>query len=67
MQRNMALRRPTAGSVWIGFGTLIVIYALIAFFFLTLLLRLAARWKREDLAGTTAESPERGVPYGPRQ
>jgi hypothetical protein len=25
----MALRRPTAGSVWIGFGALIVLYALI--------------------------------------
>jgi hypothetical protein len=41
-------------------ATLVVVYALLAYFFVTLLLSLAARWRREDLA------PEVGAPYGPR-
>jgi hypothetical protein len=41
------------------FAVLVVIYALIAYFFVTLLLRLSVRWRRED-------SPEEGAPYGPR-
>jgi len=67
MRVSDAVTTAPAAFVWTMLVVLVVIYALIAFFFLTLLLRLAARWKREDLAGTTAESPERGVPYGPRQ
>jgi len=46
-------------------ATLVVVYAVIAFFFVTLLLRLAARWKREDVA-REQQAPEAGVPYGPR-
>src|SRR6202035_5342220 len=67
MRVSDAVTNAPAAFVWTMLVVLVVIYALIAFFFLTLLLRLAARWKREDLAGAMAESPERGVPYGPRQ
>ena len=54
--------------VWSIFGVLLVAYAIIAFFFVTLLLRLSTRWRLED-AGTRGEEvaqPEEGAPYGPR-
>jgi cytochrome d ubiquinol oxidase subunit I len=50
--------------VWTMLVTLVVIYALIAYFFVYLLIRLAARWRREDIPGPSA--PEEGAPYGPR-
>jgi hypothetical protein len=40
-------------------ATLVVVYALIAYFFVTLLMRLGVRWRNED-------APEEGAPYGPR-
>ena len=46
--------------VWAMLGTLAVVYALIAFFFVTLLRALSRRWRKEDA------EPERGAPYGPR-
>lgn len=54
--------------IWATLAVLIVVYAAIAFFFFTVLLRLAARWRRDDDAGMgmAEESPERGAPYGPR-
>lgn len=66
MQVGDAVNPVSAGIIWTIFGCLVVVYAVIAFFFLTLLLRLSARWQRED-AGTGAElAPEVGSPYGPR-
>ncbi len=66
MQVGDAVNPVWAGTIWTIFGCLVVVYAVIAFFFLTLLLRLSARWQRED-AGTGAElAPEVGSPYGPR-
>ena len=59
-----AVTNAPAGFVWSMLGTLVVIYAVIAYFFVTLLLRLAARWRRED--EREPSSPEEGVPYGPR-
>ena len=53
-----------ASFVWTSLIALVVIYALIAFFFVTLLIKLAERWKREDSG--VAAAPEMGVPYGPR-
>jgi cytochrome bd ubiquinol oxidase subunit I len=50
-----------ASFVWTMLASLVVIYAVIAYFFLTLLTRLGARWRREDLG-----APEEGAPYGPR-
>jgi hypothetical protein len=50
------------------FGTLLVVYAVIAFFFVSLLLRLSARWRMDD-EGRRPEkdqAPEEAAPYGPR-
>src|SRR5579859_5033747 len=54
--------------VWSMFAVLLAVYAVIAFFFVTLLIRLGARWRLEDAGGRgdDAESPEVGAPYGPR-
>jgi cytochrome d ubiquinol oxidase subunit I len=46
--------------VWLTFGVLLVVYAVIAWVFITLLLRHSGRWRRED------QAPEVGAPYGPR-
>ena len=60
MRVSDAVTDAPAAYVWTMLATLVVVYALLAYFFVTLLLRLAARWRREDLA------PEVGAPYGPR-
>jgi cytochrome d ubiquinol oxidase subunit I len=49
-----------AAYVWITFTALVVAYAAIAVCFVVLMLRLSARWRRDDGA------PEVGMPYGPR-
>ncbi len=59
-----AVTDAPAAFVWTSLATLVVLYAVIAYFFLTLLVRLAQRWRRED--SDTALAPEVGVPYGPR-
>lgn len=48
------------------FGVLVVAYAVIAALFLTLLLRLSARWRREDAGASVGSASEVGAPYGPR-
>jgi cytochrome bd ubiquinol oxidase subunit I len=63
MRVGDAVTDAPAAFVWSMLATLVVVYALIAFFFVALLRRLAARWRRED-AGESA--PEVGAPYGPR-
>jgi len=64
MRVSDAVTSAPASFVWTMLATLVVVYALIAYFFVTLMLRLAARWRREDsMAGT---APEEGAPYGPR-
>ena len=63
MKVSDAVTTAPASFVWTMLGTLVVVYALIAFFFITLLRRLAARWRRED---ASASAPEVGAPYGPR-
>ena len=53
--------------IWIMFSALLVVYAVIAFFFVTLMLRLSARWRLEDEGGgREARAPEEAAPYGPR-
>jgi cytochrome d ubiquinol oxidase subunit I len=64
MRVSDAVTLAPAAFVWTSLAVLVVIYALIAYFFIRLLLRLAARWKREDADETSA--PEEGAPYGPR-
>jgi len=64
MRVSDAVTSAPASFVWTMLAALVVIYALIAVFFVTVLLRLAARWRRED-AGELSP-PEAAVPYGPR-
>lgn len=64
MRVSDAVTSAPASFVWTSLAFLVVIYALIAYFFVSLLMRLAARWKREDSLETSA--PEEGAPYGPR-
>jgi len=63
MRVGDAVTDAPASFVWTMLSVLVVVYALIAFFFVTLLRRLAARWRREDAGGSPEEG---GVPYGPR-
>ena len=65
MRVSEAVTSAPASFVWTTLAALVVIYALIAYFFVSLLLRLAARWRRED-AHETSTPEEEGVPYGPR-
>jgi cytochrome d ubiquinol oxidase subunit I len=43
-----AVTNISAGPIWASFGVLVVVYALIAWAFVTLLLRLRLRWRRQD-------------------
>jgi hypothetical protein len=52
------------------FGALLVAYAVIAFFFISGVLRLSAHWRLEDSGRVREgekeeEAPEESVPYGP--
>ena len=60
MRVSDAVTDAPASYVWTMLATLVVVYALLAYFLVTVLVRLAARWRTEDLA------PEEGAPYGPR-
>ena len=62
MRVSDAVTSAPASFVWTMLATLVVVYALIAAFFVMVLVRLAARWSRQD----RAEAPEVGAPYGPR-
>jgi cytochrome bd ubiquinol oxidase subunit I len=66
MQVGEAVNPVSAATIWTMFGVLLVVYAVIAFFFVTLLLRLSARWRREDASAQPEPPPEVGSPYGPR-
>jgi len=59
MRVSDAVTDAPAAYVWTMLATLVVVYALIAYFFVTLLIRLGMRWRDED-------APEEGAPYGPR-
>ena len=63
MRVSDAVTDAPAAFVWTMLSVLVVVYALIAYFFITLLLKLAARWRRED--ATATQEPEIRVPYGP--
>ena len=43
-----AVTNITAGPIWASFAILVVVYALIAWAFLGLLLRMRIRWRRQD-------------------
>jgi cytochrome d ubiquinol oxidase subunit I len=64
MRVSDAVTTAPASFIWSMLAALVVVYALIAYFFITLLMRLSERWKREDRGESRA--PEVGMPYGPR-
>ncbi len=68
MRVNDAVNPVNPVYIWIMFGTLLVVYAVIAFFFVSLLLRLSARWRLDDEGrrGDVDLAPEEAAPYGPR-
>jgi cytochrome d ubiquinol oxidase subunit I len=51
--------------IWLMFSALLVAYAVIAFFFVTWLLRVSAHWRLEDRHEEEQVAPEEAVPYGP--
>jgi cytochrome d ubiquinol oxidase subunit I len=65
MRVSDAVTSAPAAYVWTMLTLLVVVYAVIGITFVTLVLKLSARWRRDDLA-ELAETPEEGVPYGPR-
>jgi cytochrome d ubiquinol oxidase subunit I len=65
MRVSDAVTSAPAVFIWTMLTVLVVVYAVIAVIFVTLVRNLAARWRRDD-ASSVAETPEMGVPYGPR-
>jgi cytochrome d ubiquinol oxidase subunit I len=67
MRVSDAVTTAAAAYVWAMFAALLVAYAVIAFFFVSALLRLSSRWRLEDEGQQAEEAPpEEAVPYGPR-
>ena len=65
MRVSDAVTSAPAAYIWTMLTVLVVVYATIAIIFVWLLLKLAAKWRRDDLE-EIPEGPEEGVPYGPR-
>jgi cytochrome d ubiquinol oxidase subunit I len=65
MRVSDAVTSAPGAFVWSMLSVLIVVYATIAVVAITLVMRLAGRWRRED-ATEAATAPEEGAPYGPR-
>jgi cytochrome bd ubiquinol oxidase subunit I len=67
MRVSDAVNPVDPAYIWTMFAALLVVYIVIAFFFVTVLLRLSARWRLEDTgpAGERRASPEEAAPYGP--
>jgi cytochrome d ubiquinol oxidase subunit I len=60
-----AVTSAPGAFVWSMLSVLIVVYATIAVVAITLVVKLAGRWRRED-AIEAPTAPEEGAPYGPR-
>jgi cytochrome bd ubiquinol oxidase subunit I len=59
-----AVTSAPGAFIWSMLSVLVVVYAVIAVIAITLVRKLATRWRREDaIEGPTA--PEEGAPYGP--
>lgn len=65
MRVSDAVTGASGAFVWSMLSVLIVVYATMAVIAITLLMKLAGRWHRED-AGQAPTAPEEGAPYGPR-
>jgi cytochrome d ubiquinol oxidase subunit I len=69
MRVTDAVNPVNASYIWSMFAVLLLVYAVIAFFFISGLLRLSARWRLDDAGtgvGRRDSAPEEGAPYGPR-
>jgi len=68
MRVSDSVNPVNALNIWVMFGALLVLYAVIGYFFITVLLRLSKRWRLEDAGGPVQElpAPEVAAPYGPR-
>ncbi len=68
MRVGDAVNPVNPAFIWAMFTALVVAYAVIAYFFISVLLRLSARWRLEDEGRRTPEArPEADAPYGPRE
>jgi cytochrome d ubiquinol oxidase subunit I len=65
MRVSDAVTSAPGAFVWSMLSVLIVVYAAIAVVAITLVVKLAERWRRED-AIEAPTAPEEGAPYGPR-
>ncbi|MFF8473009.1 cytochrome ubiquinol oxidase subunit I [Streptomyces sp. NPDC015414] len=62
-----AVTSTRAGSLWLMFGLVIVVYVFVFGSFLVVLLKMRSRWRKTDATGgPPPETPETGTPYGPR-
>src|SRR2546423_15395569 len=65
MRVDDAVTTAPGSFVWAMLAVLLVVYALIAIIFVTVLLGLVTRWRHED-ERQLVRAPEAGAPYGPR-
>jgi hypothetical protein len=65
MRVDDAVTTAPGSFVWAMLAVLLVVYAVIAIIFVTVLLGLATRWRHED-ERQLVRAPEAGAPYGPR-
>ena len=56
-----------AGPIWTSFAVIVVVYALVAWAFIAMLLRLKIHWRREDAEATLAQPEGAPVPSGAGQ
>ncbi|WP_435798227.1 cytochrome ubiquinol oxidase subunit I [Streptomyces antibioticus] len=69
MRVSEAVTGTREASLWAMLGIVVAVYAVVLGAFLTVLLKMSARWRQADedaAAGAAAENPESGTPYGPR-
>lgn len=68
MRVSDSVNPVNALNIWVMFGALLVVYTVIAYFFIAGLLRLSTRWRLEDEGRRPADDqlPEAAAPYGPR-
>src|SRR5947209_6338143 len=66
MRVDDAVTTAPGSFVWAMLAVLLVVYAVIAIIFVTVLLGLVTRWRHED-ERQLVRAPEAGAPYGPRR
>lgn len=57
-----AVTNISAGPIWVSFAILVLVYALIAWAFVGLLLRMRIRWRDQDAASARETQPEKVAP-----